>query len=94
MKPSWSYFVQRRGITLTGLIAGGMSSYDELVTFCNQRSVECPSEEEFLKAWKAVNPPVASKPKSVRKRKVAPVPKAEEPAKKPVRRTRRKKAGT
>ena len=94
MRPSWSYFVQRRGITLTGLISGGMSSYDELVIFCNQRSVECPTEEEFQKAFKVVHPPVASKPKVAKESKAPAAPKAAAPEKKPVRRTRRKKAGT
>jgi len=91
MRPAWKYYSHRRGITIEGLIKGGMSTYAELVQYCNQRIVEAPSEDEFSASYQRLHQPPALPEPPV----IPEVKKPEPPAKKtPAKKARRKKVGT
>ena len=103
MKPSWEFFSKRRGISLEELIRSGLTTFENLEKYCNQRGVECPTRETFQETYDSiyiVKPAVLLPPKKVEspKKPVAapkkPATKKPAPKKPAVRKTRRKKAGT
>ena len=93
MKPAWEFYSQRRGISIEGLIRQGITTFEALEQYCNQRGVESPSRELFQETYNIIHKPapVPAPPKKKPAKVKQPEPAPKKPA---VKRTRRKKAAT